>query len=165
MEIITKYFQAEKYEGVLFMLVGILAISFATYFYIKVKEPFYTGIAYPVMAVALIQIVVGLTVYIRSPKDIERMEKIIKSDQAAIKTLEIPRMQTVMKNFELYRLIELVLIAVSVALIVFFHVSALWKGVGCGLSIQAGLMLLLDYFAESRGKAYLEYLHTIMNGV
>lgn len=85
MEIITKYFQAEKYEGVLFMLVGILAISFATYFYIKVKEPFYTGIAYPVMAVALIQIVVGLTVYIRSPKDIERMEKIIKSDQAAIK--------------------------------------------------------------------------------
>jgi hypothetical protein len=37
MEQISKYFNAEKYESLLFVLVGLLAISVATYFLIKVK--------------------------------------------------------------------------------------------------------------------------------
>lgn len=40
---IEKYFTAEKGESLLFILVGIVAISFATYFFIKVKQPFYNG--------------------------------------------------------------------------------------------------------------------------
>jgi hypothetical protein len=38
MEQISKYFNAEKYESVLFVLVGFVAIIFATYFFIKVKQ-------------------------------------------------------------------------------------------------------------------------------
>jgi hypothetical protein len=41
MEKITKYFNAEKCESVLFVLVGIMAISFAAFFLIKVRQPFY----------------------------------------------------------------------------------------------------------------------------
>jgi hypothetical protein len=36
----------------------------------------------------------------------------------------------------------------------------MWKGVGLGLAIQSALMLLLDFFAESRGREYLDYLLT-----
>ena len=35
------------------------------------------------------------------------------------------------------------------------------NGIGLGLFIQAGFMLLLDFFAESRGKTYIEVLQTI----
>jgi hypothetical protein len=43
----------------------------------------------------------------------------------------------------------------------YFQHAKIWKGFGLGLSIQAVFMLLLDFFAESRGKTYLEYLKTI----
>ncbi|MFN6083187.1 MAG: hypothetical protein ACK44P_10385, partial [Bacteroidota bacterium] len=77
METITKYFNAEKYEGVLFVLTGVLAIAIATYSLTKIKVPFYNGLAYPLIAVAIIQIVVGSAVYFRSPQDIKRMDNFI----------------------------------------------------------------------------------------
>jgi multidrug transporter EmrE-like cation transporter len=93
---IEKYFNAEKYESVLFVFVGLVAIGFATYFFIKVKQPFYNGMAYPLIAVALIQIVVGSTVYFRSPKDIARVSQMVQTEKAKIQSEEIPRMETVM---------------------------------------------------------------------
>jgi hypothetical protein len=38
----------------------------------------------------------------------------------------------------------------------------IWKGIGLGLFIQASFMLLLDFFAENRGKTYLEFLYTLI---
>jgi hypothetical protein len=43
----------------------------------------------------------------------------------------------------------------------YFEPNTLWKGVGLGLAIQASFMLLLDFFAESRGKTYLEFLQQL----
>jgi multidrug transporter EmrE-like cation transporter len=160
MEQVTKYFNAEKYESLLFILVGIVAISFATYFFIKVKQPFYNGMAYPLIAVALIQIVVGSSVYFRSPKDIVRMEQIVQTDKSKIQTEEIPRMTSVMKNFTIYKWVEIVLILFGIIMFFFFQPMTIWKGVGLGLFIQASFMLLLDLFAESRGRIYIEYLQT-----
>lgn len=161
MEQITKYFNAEKYESVFFVLVGIIAISFAAYFLIKVKQPFFNGMAYPLIAIALIQIVVGGSVYFRSPKDIVRVEQIVQADKSKILTEEIPRMEVVMKNFVIYRWVEMALILVGIIMFYYFQPTTIWKGVGLGLFIQASFMLLLDFFAESRGKIYLEYLQNI----
>lgn len=97
MEQITKYFNSEKYESVLFVLVGLVAISFASYFLIKIKSPFYNGVAYPLITVALIQITVGTSVYFRSPKDIVRVNEIVQTNKVRLQTEEIPRMQVVMK--------------------------------------------------------------------
>lgn len=100
---IEKYFNAEKAESLLFVLVGIMAIGLAIYFILKLKQPFYLGIAYPLILVALIQLVVGSTVYFRSPKDIMRVNEFLKKAPSEIQTAEIPRMNVVMKNFEIYR--------------------------------------------------------------
>lgn len=162
MEQITKYFNAEKYESVLFVLVGIFAILFSIYFLIKVKQPFYNGMAYPLIAVALIQIAVGSSVYFRSPKDIARVNDIVQTNKTKVQTEEIPRMTTVMKNFTIYKWVEIVLIFVGIIMLFYFQPLTIWKGVGLGLAIQAGFMLILDFFAESRGKIYLEYLMTII---
>lgn len=159
---IEKYFNAEKYESVLFVLVGIVAISFATYFFIKVKQPFYNGMAYPLIVIALLQIVVGGTVYFRSPKDIKRVNEIVLTDKAKIKTEEIPRMEVVMKNFAIYRWVEIALLVVGLIMFFFFQPMTIWKGVGLGLFIQASFMLSLDFFAENRGKTYLEFLQILI---
>lgn len=159
---IEKYFNAEKYESVLFVLVGIMAITIATYFFVKVKQHFYSGMAYPLIAIALIQVIVGSSVYFRSPKDIVRVNEIVQTNKAKIQTEEIPRMIVVMKNFDIYRWVEIVLLVMGLFLFFYFQSMTIWKGIGLGLFIQAGFMLLLDFFAESRGKIYLEYLKTLV---
>ena len=132
---IERYFNAEKYESLLFVLVGLAAIAASIYFLIKIKQPFYTGMVLPLIGIALIQIIVGSSVYFRSPKDISRVNQIVQTNKSAINSEEIPRMQVVMKNFVLYRWIE--------------------------IAFQSSFMLLLDYFAESRGKAYLLFLQSL----
>ncbi|WP_439554096.1 hypothetical protein [Flavobacterium macrobrachii] len=158
---IEKYFNAEKYESVLFVLFGVVAITFATYCFLKIKQPFYYGMAYPLITVALIQIIVGASVYFRSPKDIVRVDEIIQTDRSRIQNEEIPRMEVVMKNFVIYRWVEIVLFTIGIIFIFYFQPITFWKGFGIGLSIQAGVMLLLDFFAESRGKVYLDFLKTL----
>ena len=162
MEQISKYFNAEKYESILFVLVGLTAIIFAAYFLVKIKQPFYNGMAYSLIIIALIQLTVGSTVYLRSPKDILRVNQILRTDKAKIHTEEIPRMTTVMKNFTIYKWIEIALIIVGVMMFFYFEPMTVWKGVGLGLFIQASFMLVLDFFAESRGKTYLEYLQSLI---
>lgn len=81
---IEKYFNAEKYESLLFLILGTAAIALAVYFLSKVKQPFYDGIAYPFIAIALIEIVVGGSVYFRSPKDIARVNEIVQTNKSRI---------------------------------------------------------------------------------
>jgi hypothetical protein len=158
MQQITKYFNAEKYESLLFILIGLTAIGFAVYYLTTIKSPFYNGMAYPLIAIASIQLVVGTTVYFRSPKDIARVNNIVKVEKSKIASEEIPRMEVVMKNFDIYRWVEIALLALG--LILFFAISpaTFWKGLGLGLAVQSAFMLSLDYFAESRGKWYLAFL-------
>ncbi|OYU94422.1 MAG: hypothetical protein CFE21_15540 [Bacteroidetes bacterium B1(2017)] len=142
---VEKYFNAEKYESLLFVLIGIIAIALASYFLSKVKQPFYDGMAYPLITIALIEIVVGSSIYYRSPKDIVRVNQIVQTDKSKIEQDEIPMMEVVMKNFEIYRWVEIALLLIGILLFIFFQTNALWKGIGLGLSIQAGFMLLCKH--------------------
>jgi hypothetical protein len=111
------------------------------------------------LAVAEIQLTVGISVYFRSPKYIIRVENIVKFEKHKVQTDEIPRMNIVMKNFILYRWIEISLIVVGLIFYFYFEKETMMKGLGIGLAIQSELMLLLDFFAEKRGYLYLDYLN------
>ncbi|MEO5646986.1 MAG: hypothetical protein ABIQ56_01420 [Chitinophagaceae bacterium] len=140
---------------------GVIAIALSVYFLGKLKQPFYNGMSYSLLAVSLIQLTVGITVYFRSPKDIVRVNLVIQTDKSKIQSEEIPRMKTVMKNFLLYRWIEIALMITGIFLYLYFKSGTIWKGIGLGLLIQAALMLILDLFAENRGKIYLAYLQNL----
>jgi hypothetical protein len=105
--------------------------------------------------------VVGSTVWIRSPKDIERVSQIVTTEKSKIQTEEIPRMIVVMKNFDIYRWIEIALLLVGILMFLYFQPATFLKGIGLGLAIQSAFMLLLDFFAESRGEIYLEYVKSL----
>ncbi len=151
------YFKAERAESIFFVMIGILAILLGVYFLFKSVDPFLKGIAYPFIAIALIQVTVGISVYFRTPSDILKVEKYLQ-DKSKITTIEIPRMEKVMTNFSFYKMIEIGLILIGIFLFFFFKDNIFLKGIGLGLIIQSGVMLTLDIFAEVRGTIYLNEL-------
>lgn len=161
---VHKYFMGEKQESLLFLVVGICAIIAAIifFFFIKTQPSFFKGAAIPLFVIALIQITVGYTVYARSDK--QRMDVAYNlgvEPVAYAQQQELPRMQTVMKNFVIYRYVEIALALIGLGLFFYFRNNAeqqFWKGLGLTLAIQALLMLGADYFAEKRGVVYQQQL-------
>ena len=70
-------------------------------------------------------------------------------------------MQTVMKNFSIYKAIEMLLLIVGVGIIAFLQRHDMAAGIGVGLVLQAAITLTLDIFAEARGADYLSALQDI----
>lgn len=158
MEFVANYFNAERLEGLLFVCVGVVAIGVSIYIYFYIGSSFSSGVALALSFFALIQIIVGTSVSLRSSDDIIRVNQYLTADTASISSVEIPRMNTVMKNFFYYRNIEIFLILFGIFLILVWGNNRFLFGAGFGLSIQAFLTLILDFFAERRGAEYLSYL-------
>ena len=110
---IEKYFNAEKSESLLFLIVGIIAVllSVIFFFFMKSNISFFKGAAGPLLLIGLIQGVVGYTVYKRSDEDRKRNVYAYGMNPAQLKDPEIPRMEAVMKNFVIYRWVEIAFIA------------------------------------------------------
>ena len=160
---IIRYFTAEKRESLLFMLAGMAAIAAAVYLW-RSGSP-YRGMGYPLAAIALIQIVVGGTVYFRTDAQALALHKQLAGDPRAYVAAETPRMETVQKSFVIYRWIEIALLALGV--LGYFLVrdrQTLWA-VSLGLMLQAALMLAMDFFAERRAEVYMERLRALADGL
>jgi hypothetical protein len=165
---IYKYFIAEKQESLLFLIIGMVAILLAIvfWFFIKSNPSFFKGAAIPLLAIGLIQIVVGYTVYSRTDKQKKDIAYNIGIEPVSfVKQTELPRMEKVMTNFIIYRWVEIAFIITGLVLIFIFKSNpdkSFWYGLGMALAIQAALMLCADYFAEKRGKVYTEELRKII---
>jgi hypothetical protein len=152
-EQLVRYFGAEKAESWLFILAGVVAVGVSVWLLRTGSS--YRGMAYPLIAVGLIQLVVGGTVAFRTDTQVAALVQQLAASPEAFQTAEVPRMETVMRNFTLYKVVELVLLLTGVALTVAFRRKELVYGIGVGLVMQASLMLVLDLFAEKRGDEYL----------
>jgi hypothetical protein len=164
---IHKYFMGEKQESLLFLIVGISAIIIAIvfFFFIKTNPSFFKGAAIPLLALGLLQAIVGYTVYSRSDKQRMDVSYNLGMEPARyVKTEEMPRMEKVMKNFVTYRWLEIAFLIGGIALIFLFKTNpgkSFWYGLGITLTIQSAIMLGADSFAESRGKKYVGELEKI----
>ncbi|MET4575977.1 hypothetical protein [Ottowia thiooxydans] len=156
---IETYFNAERAEGLLFAFIGAAAIVIAIWGWRQ--GAFWRGAAWPLVVVALIQISVGVSVGLRSAKDSQRVQHIVEQEPARIASEEIPRMQAVMKSFATNRWIEIGFLIIGLLVAMFASRGGTMQGAGAGLAVQAGLVLLLDLFAERRGHTYLEWLRTL----
>lgn len=165
---IYRYFTGEKQESLLFLIVGIVAVLLAgvCWFFIKSNPNFFKGTAIPLLAIGLVQLVVGYSVYSRTDKQKADIAYNMGMEPVNyVKQTELPRMNTVMKNFVIYRWIEIAFIITGLALIFLFRTNpgkTFWYGFGMALAIQAVMMLGADYFAEKRGKIYVKELEKIM---
>ena len=151
---IDSYFGAEKLESLLFIVVGALAIALALV--LLRRRSSLRGMAIPLIAVALIQLVVGGTVYLRSDAQAAQLQQQARDAPAEFKRAETARMKTVIANFELYRSIEIGLLALGMAIVVLLRNREFWFAFGLGLVLQSGFMLALDHFAEARAHDYFK---------
>lgn len=162
---IEKYFNAEKAESWVFMAIGIAGIITAIVFFFFIKTNLHKGAAIPFLVIGLMLGVVGFTVYKRS--DAGRMRNVYAYDMnpSELKEKEIPRMQTVIKNFIIYRWVEIILFLTGAALSIYFIRDIrhdFWRGFGFALALMAFLALTADFFAEKRGHDYLNGLKSFV---
>lgn len=163
---IEKYFMGEKAESRLFMALGAAGMITALLFFFVMKHDFYRGASVPLFAVGLILATVGYTVYRRSDEDRKRNVYAYDMNPAELKEKELPRMRTVMRNFVIYRWVELVLLLAGAATYIYFirdFKHDFWRGLGLGLAGMALVALVADYFAEKRGRTYTRGLASFVS--
>jgi small-conductance mechanosensitive channel len=150
------YFTAEKQESLLFIAVGLIAVAVGLWLWMNGHR--LRSMAFPLIAIAAIQIVVGSSVYLRTDAQVATLSAQLETAPDAARAAEDVRMAKVMKNFGLYKIIEIALLTIGVLLVLFLRQSDLAVGIGAGLILQSSFMLALDMFAELRAKEYIAAL-------
>lgn len=155
----SSYFVAEKQESVIFFVVGLMAIGLSLWLWMNGHR--LKSMAYPLVVIALMQIAVASTIYLRTDSQLSTLSAQFQATPATLKAAETARMETVMKNFSIYKTIEMLLLIMGVGMIAFFQRHDVAAGIGVGLVLQAAVTLTLDIFAEARGAAYLSAVQGI----
>lgn len=155
----NSYFSAEKQESVIFIAVGLLAVGISVWLWMNGHR--LKSMAYPLVAIAVMQIVVGASVCLRTDAQLTTLSAQLNANPAELKVEETNRMQTVMKNFSIYKAVEMVLLIIGVGMIAFLQRHDLAAGIGVGLVLQAAFTLTLDIFAEARGADYLSAIRSL----
>lgn len=160
---IEQYFIAEKNAGLFFLIAGIVAIVIAIALFIFLKSNLYKGLAWAFIVLGLIQAIVGYTIFNRSDK--QRTDNVYAFDMnpGKLKTVELPRMQKVVKSITFFLWLELLTLIIGIILIWMyrrfltgsdFSAAPLWLGVGLALVIQSILMAAADLSAYKRSAKY-----------
>lgn len=157
---LVRYFQAEKAESALFLLAAAAAIAISLVLVNSANE--YRWMAAPLVAIALVQGVVGATVLLRTNQQVARLTDQIDTDPQDFRAQELARMATVERNFRLYKLVEIALLGAGIALTYALRAKMSWYAIGVGCIAQGGLMLVFDLVAEHRADVYVEHIRRLV---
>lgn len=137
-------FVAEKQESVIFVVVDLLAIGFSLWLWMNGHR--LKSMAYPLVMIALMQIVVGSTVYLRIHSLLSTLSRQLQAKPAALKAKQTARMEIVMKNFSIHKAIEMRLLIMGAGMIAFFPLNDLAAGYWRRTGIAGGLLTDAGYF-------------------
>lgn len=157
-EIMVRYFSAEKSEAALFIAVGIAAVVIS---FLLWRDPVYRGIVFPLAGVALIQLIVGGTVFFRTDSQLAALQTQFKEDPVQFQKAELERMEKVTASFQIYKAIEIILLLAGIGL-TFWKPNDWIYSAGIGLIAQPAVMLVLDLFAERRAEMYVDALRGLV---
>jgi hypothetical protein len=157
---LLRYFSAEKQESLLFLAAGMLAFAVSAWL-VAIGHP-YRGMAVPLVAIGIIQLVVGGTVYARTDAQVAALRAELGANPARFKAAELVRMTRVIGAFTVYKTIEIAILAGGIALTLLFRHRAFLYAAGIGAIAQASLMLVLDLFAEKRADVYVDAIRRLL---
>ncbi len=160
---ITEYFSGEKMQCLVGIAISAVSIALALYFLLQLKTDLYKGVAWPFLIISVLLLSICVGVVWRTAGDIERVSNYVQNEPEKIKTDEIPRMENVMRNFKVIKVVELSLLAVGIFLAMFGASKGAMQltGIGIGLGIQSAIMYGFDYFAHKRADVYFEFLQNL----
>ncbi len=148
------YFAEEVKESWVFVLAALLALACGAWLW-KTQSAFKHAL-WPLASVALIQLAVGGSILVRTPRQLAALEQGLSSAPAEVKRSEMERMAKVLDAFRFYKLLEIALILCAIGLALFLPHHGVARGVALGLLLQASFMLAADLVAEHRAEAYLD---------
>lgn len=157
---IEKYFEGEKLQCTLGIIISVLSISLSLYF-LSQQKPLLNGTAYSFLPFSVLLLAICIGIVARTPKDIKRVTEAYQTAPQNMLKDELPRMERVMNNFTIIKKVEMVLFLAGLLLAVFFWKNDLVKGIAIGLMVQCAMLYLFDYTASKRGKAYFEFLQSL----
>lgn len=160
MDSIIAYFNGEKLQCAVGVIVSVVFIAFSIFFIFQQKA-FLKGIAYVVIPLSAFLLIICIGVMVRTSKDIDRVTTFKKESPEKIKSEEIPRMEKVMKSFTIIKKVELVIFVIGVILAILFWRHELIRGIAMGLIIMGASLYVFDYIAESRGETYIQCLKSL----
>lgn len=160
MDSIVQYFNGEKLQCIVGVVISLVSIALSAYF-LATQTPLVKGMAYSFLPISLLLLAICVSVILRTPGDVERVTRFYQEQPAKIQTEELPRMEKVMKSFGIIKNVELGLFLIGVVSIVLFWQNPLVRGISAGLVVQCTVMYLFDHVAESRGEVYVNYLKSL----
>lgn len=162
MEPLHEYFFGERQAGLCIAALGIGALLFTAWLFRSVSP--FRAMMIPLGLVGLLQLGVGIGLYLKTPAQVAGVESGLSQADAATRSAahagETARMDRVQKNFVIIKIVWTVLIALGLALAMFGAGRSAMIGVGLGILIQASVMLAFDIFAEARGTTYFAWLNS-----
>lgn len=155
---IDDYFSVEVATSTSKLVLAVVA--FLTGVFIWKRNRFCKGLAGFLWFVALVEAVVGSTVYLRTEEQVSNLLIQLKTSPSLYLTEEIARMTTIVENFVGFQSLQLGVISVGIALTLMGHFKR-WQiltGLGVG-GISMGIALyLIDYPAVQAADVYLSIL-------
>lgn len=158
---VSRYFGAERAEGILLLVVALVAVEIAFLVWRRSGSPAARGAAATLVLVAAMQVTAGAGQLMRSSHEQSRVVRALASDRADIGGYEIPRMRERVGRFALVRRIEVALALLGVLMAAAARRRHWAGGAGLALALQAAVMLLLGGLADHRARAYLDWLLTL----
>jgi len=160
MDSITSYFNDEKLQCTIVAVATTIFIAVSIFFLFQQKVVL-KGMAYAILPFSILLLAICLGVIFRTSKDIERVTIFHKEASGNIQLKELPRMEKVMKSFDIIKKVEVVIFIIGLILTLVFWKNELIRGVAFGLIIMSASLYIFDYIADLRGGRYVEVLKSL----
>lgn len=150
-----RYFGGEKEEGWVFGGIGLAALGTGAFLLTR-DDHAATGASIPILAVGVIETLVGAVLLVRTDGQIAERRGRIATEAAAFRPEELHRIHGVNTSFRVLFWSELALTlgGAATAAIAGLEDETTWMGVGIGVAAQAAIVLVLDLFAAARARRY-----------
>jgi MFS family permease len=156
---LRRYFARERAGSLAILLIAAAGGALAAWL-VAVGSP-YRAMAWPLALIGIVQLAVGATIFLRTPRQAARLAECLRSSPAAYRAEESARMRRVQRSFVFYKRVEIGLLALGLALASVEGYGRTLYAVGMGLMLEAGVMLAFDLVAERRGARYLEWVESL----
>lgn len=160
MDSIISYFNGEKFQCLIGAIGTVAGIAFSAYF-LYMQKPFFKGLAFTIIPLALLLLAICVGVIIRTPNDIKRVTTYFQETPEKVKAEELPRMEKVIKSFSILKKVEIALFVIGLIMLALFWQKEMVRGIAVGLLIMSSALYTFDHIAEARGKGYIQYLNKL----
>jgi hypothetical protein len=152
----ARYFAEERRRAAFFLAAGLAALTLSLV--LAARPTAYRGMIPPLGVLGLVEIVVGATVFLRTPRQAGALRRDVRDAEEDARARERERIRRVIASFRIYKVAETVVLTAGLTLMMLFPRHTVLYASGLGCLLQASVLLVLDRVAERRAREYASAL-------